>query len=267
MDFDLKKTLLALLYSTSDPISPKTVQKLCAQYRMEYADDATADELEDAAEASADAPETANDEPSEQTEELASSAMPSLITQSQIREAFSDLQADAELGGAPYRIIEGPQGFQLTSAPEFAPWVRLLRGEPAPQRLSAAALETAAIIAYRQPVSRAEMEAIRGVAVDGPLNRLLELDLVHAVGRADLPGRPIQYGTTERFLEFCGVTSLESLPASDVLSNRDLDVWLKEMEAGENIIEDEAVGLSAERKQDELPLEEEFVAIKKEEIS
>ncbi len=259
MDFDLKKTLLALLYSTSDPIAAKTVQKLCAQYRLEHADSIETDEDQEEDEKASNEFAEAGHAVSDDED---SAAMPSLITQAQIRQAFSDLQMEAETARAPYRIVEGPQGFQLTSAPEYATWVRLLRGEPSPQRLSPAALETAAIIAYRQPASRAEIEAIRGVSVDGPLSRLLELDLVHAVGRADLPGRPIQYGTTERFLEFCGVTSLESLPASDVLSNRDLDQWLREMEAGENIIEDEGVGLAAERKQGELPLEEEFVALK-----
>jgi segregation and condensation protein B len=264
MDFDLRKTLLALLYSTSDPIAPKTVQKLCALYRMEYTESAEENEVDEGEDAAV-ADEA--DAPVDTSPDGESGAIPSLITQAQIRQAFADLQSEAETSGAPYRVIEGPQGFQLTSAPEYAPWVRLLRGEPVPQRLSAAALETAAIIAYRQPVSRAEIEAIRGVSVDGPLSRLLELDLVHAVGRADLPGRPIQYGTTERFLEFCGVTNLESLPASDVLSNRDLDQWLHELESGDNIVEDEGVGLAAERKQGELPLEEDYVVLKTEEAS
>jgi segregation and condensation protein B len=264
MNFDLKKTLLALLYSTSDPIAPKTVQKLCAQYHIEYAENFDEDERDDPGLENATVP-VATEEVEGQHED--SGNMPSLITQAQIRQAFNELQNEAEANAEAYRIVELPQGFQLTSAPAYAPWVRLLRGEPVPQRLSAAALETVAIIAYRQPVSRAEMEVIRGVAVDSPLNRLLELELVHAVGRADLPGRPIQYGTTEKFLEFCGVTSLEALPSSDVLSNRDLDKWLQELQSGDTIVEDEELGLATERKQDELPLDEEFVVLKSEHAS
>ena len=84
-----------------------------------------------------------------------------------------------------------------------------------------------AVIAYRQPVTRAEIEQIRGVSAEAGLNKLLERDLVYIVGRADLPGRPIQYGTTEGFLEFVGIRSLDELPASDVLSPRQIDAWLQ----------------------------------------
>ena len=88
-------------------------------------------------------------------------------------------------------------------------------------------METLAVVAYRQPVTRAEIEHIRGVSAEAGLNRLLERELVYIVGRADLPGRPIQYGTTEAFLEFIGVKSLDELPASDVLSQRQIDGWLQ----------------------------------------
>ena len=94
-------------------------------------------------------------------------------------------------------------------------------------KLSQSAMETLAVIAYRQPVTRAEIEHIRGVSADAGLNRLLERELIQVVGRADLPGRPIQYGTTEAFLDFIGVRSLDELPASDVLSQRQIDGWLQ----------------------------------------
>uniref|UniRef100_UPI00404AACCE SMC-Scp complex subunit ScpB n=1 Tax=Cephaloticoccus sp. TaxID=1985742 RepID=UPI00404AACCE len=82
-------------------------------------------------------------------------------------------------------------------------------------------------MAYRQPTTRAEIEAIRGVSADAGISKLLERELIYIVGRADLPGRPIQYGTTDQFLEFSGIKSLNELPASDVLSNRQIDEWLQ----------------------------------------
>ncbi len=103
------------------------------------------------------------------------------------------------------------------------------------------------------------MEAIRGVSVDGPLNRLIELELVLVTGRAELPGRPIQYGTTEKFLEFTGIKELDELPASDVLSNHQIDDWMRRSEEPEESITDEDMGLAKERNPDELPLDEKFV--------
>jgi segregation and condensation protein B len=102
--------------------------------------------------------------------------------------------------------------------PEFSPWLRALVGHKArTPRLSGPALETLAIIAYRQPLTRAEIEQIRGVAVDGVMQTLLERSLVEQVGRAEVVGRPITYGTTPLFLEYFGLRSLEDLPAADEL--------------------------------------------------
>jgi segregation and condensation protein B len=94
-------------------------------------------------------------------------------------------------------------------------------------KLSQSAIETLAVIAYRQPVTRGEIETIRGVSAEAGINKLLERELIYIVGRADAPGRPIQYGTTDQFLEFVGIKSLDELPASDVLSSRQIDEWLK----------------------------------------
>jgi segregation and condensation protein B len=124
-------------------------------------------------------------------------------------------------------LIEGASGWRLVTHPRFARWVRLLRNEPPPVRLSPSSLETLAVVAYRQPVTRAEIEQIRGVSAEAGITKLLERDLVYIVGRADLPGRPIQYGTTDAFLEFVGIKSLDELPASDVLSPRQIDAWLQ----------------------------------------
>ncbi|NPA06995.1 MAG: SMC-Scp complex subunit ScpB [Chloroflexi bacterium] len=101
---------------------------------------------------------------------------------------------------------------RLVTAADWAPWVQRLLGLEAQARLSRAALETLAIIAYRQPITRPEIDAIRGVNSDGVIRSLLEKGLIQEVGRADAPGRPILYGTTEAFLQHFGLTSLDDLP-------------------------------------------------------
>ena len=126
-----------------------------------------------------------------------------------------------------YLLIDGASGYRLVTHPRFARWIRIMRDEPPPVKLTQSALETLAICAYRQPVTRTEIETIRGVSAEAGLNKLLERELVYIVGRADLPGRPLQYGTTDKFLEFVGVKSLVELPASDVLSPRQIDEWIK----------------------------------------
>jgi segregation and condensation protein B len=102
--------------------------------------------------------------------------------------------------------------------PDYGPWLRALVGvKIRPTRLSQPALETLAIIAYRQPITRAEVEQIRGVNVDGTMQTIMERGLVEAVGRAEVVGRPPTYGTTALFLEYFGLGSLEGLPAADEL--------------------------------------------------
>jgi segregation and condensation protein B len=243
MEFDLKKTLEALLLSTAEPITLRDVVKIFARYHQELSE----------------ALEAAKEE-GEEDEGVVQEVL-SLVTQAQIRDTLTQLTDEAEVDDKAYRIVEGPNGYQLVTAPQFAEFVRLLRGEPRPMKLSAAALETMSIIAYRQPVTRAEMEAIRGVSVDSALNKLIELELVHVTGRAELPGRPIQYGTTDKFLEFTGIRELDALPASDVLSNHQIDEWMRRSEEPEEEISDEDVGLSREPKRDELPLDETFVEV------
>ena len=101
---------------------------------------------------------------------------------------------------------------QLTSAPEAAPWIERFLGLEATSRLSRAGLEALAIIAYRQPVTRPQVDAIRGVNSDGVMKSLLSKGLIQEVGRAEAPGRPILYSTTPEFLQYFGLNSLEELP-------------------------------------------------------
>jgi segregation and condensation protein B len=154
-------------------------------------------------------------------------SVPSLITAAQIREAMDAISAELRAADDIYILVEGPAGYRLMTHPRYARWIRIMRDEPPPVKLSQSALETLAVVAYRQPVTRSEIESIRGVSAEAGLGKLMERELVYITGRADLPGRPLQYGTTDKFLEFVGVKSLIELPASDVLSPRQIDAWLQ----------------------------------------
>lgn len=111
-----------------------------------------------------------------------------------------------------FRVVEVAGGFQLLSRPKFAPWLRRLCSAPVEVRLSGPALETLAVVAYRQPVLRVAVEAVRGVQCGEILRQLMERDLVKIVGRSEELGRPFLYGTTRRFLQVFGLRSLDELP-------------------------------------------------------
>jgi len=117
--------------------------------------------------------------------------------------------------GASFRIEAIAKGFQLLTLPAYNHWISKLHKARADSRLSTAALETLAIVAYKQPILRADIEAIRGVAVGDMLVRLRDTNLVRIVGRAEEIGRPLLYGTTTRFLEVFGLSSLKDLPKLD----------------------------------------------------
>lgn len=128
-----------------------------------------------------------------------------------VRQALQELATEYVESERAFRLEEVAGGYQLRTLPELAPWLRRLRREPAP-KLSQASMETLAVIAYRQPVTRAEVEYIRGVDCGGVLRGLLEKGLLKILGRKDVPGRPLLYGTTRRFLELFGLKDLSSLP-------------------------------------------------------
>jgi len=117
-----------------------------------------------------------------------------------------------EAQGASFRIRTIAKGYQVLTQPEYDTWVRKLLKARADSRLSKAALETLAIVAYKQPILRADIEAIRGVAVGDMLVRLREMNLVRIAGRAEEIGRPLLYGTTKKFLDIFGLASLNDLP-------------------------------------------------------
>lgn len=246
MQFNLKKILKALLFSTSEWLSIKDIQSVIARYHEE-------NERFDSEEEAAEGPEPAGAEPpSGEPGEQAlmkdlMAQVPTLLTATQIREAMDEIAGELQETGEVYKLLQGPNGFRLSISPDYADWVRLLRNDPRPQKLKQAALETLAIIAYRQPVTRAEIEAIRGVNADSAIARLTDRDLIYIVGRADLPGRPLQYATTPHFLEFIGVTSIEELPASDVLSPNQISEWIRRA-SNPAAVKNEDVGLPGEDK-------------------
>jgi segregation and condensation protein B len=114
--------------------------------------------------------------------------------------------------GCAFQVVRLGGGCQLLSRPEFAAWLRPLASRVQSVRLSPPALETLAVVAYRQPVLRAEVEAIRGVACGEILRQLLDCDLLRIVGRSEELGRPLWYGTTKRFLQLFGLCNLDELP-------------------------------------------------------
>ncbi|MSR66168.1 MAG: SMC-Scp complex subunit ScpB [Pedosphaera sp.] len=135
-----------------------------------------------------------------------------------ITEALDSLAAEHEQAARTYRLVCVAGAWQFVTQPEYGPWLKAMVGHRLrPSRLSKPALETLAIIAYRQPLTRAEIEEIRGVAVDGVMQTLMERELVEQTGRADVVGRPALYGTTTRFLEYFGLRAITDLPDAEEL--------------------------------------------------
>jgi segregation and condensation protein B len=146
------------------------------------------------------------------------------VTKAEIAAALEQLKIEYTQEQRAFQIIEKAEGWQLVTDPAFARWVRQLFPAPKPARLTAPALETLAIIAYRQPITRADVEAVRGVTIDGVLQTLMERGLVKISGRAEVPGRPLLYETTQFFLDHFGLRTLDELPNVDELRTRHLPV-------------------------------------------
>jgi segregation and condensation protein B len=142
----------------------------------------------------------------------------------EVAAALEQLKLEYIEQGRAFQLVEKAEGWQLATDPGFAKWVRQLFPGPKPARLSAPALETLAIIAYRQPITRADVEAVRGVNIDGVLQTLMERGLVKIAGRAEIPGRPLLYETTEFFLDHFGLRNLDELPNAEELRRRNFPV-------------------------------------------
>ncbi|MBI2931675.1 MAG: SMC-Scp complex subunit ScpB [Planctomycetes bacterium] len=129
-----------------------------------------------------------------------------------IREALTALKAEYDGSQRAFTLEEVADGYQLLTRPQYADIIARLKRSRAEKKLSAAALEALAIVAYKQPIKRADLEAIRGVTSGEILRALMERTLIKIVGRENVPGAPVQYGTTKEFLEVFGLRSLEDLP-------------------------------------------------------
>lgn len=183
---DLKSILEAILFASQKALSPNELRKILGD-ATEHSQEPLALELK----------KTKTDD---------------------IEAALAELAKEVQAANRSYGLVCVAGGWQYVSLAEYAPWLKALAGERArPPRLSQPALETLTIIAYRQPLTRAEIEQIRGVSVDGVMQTLLDRNLVEQVGRADVVGRPMMYGTTKAFLEYFGLRALEELPAADEL--------------------------------------------------
>jgi segregation and condensation protein B len=144
--------------------------------------------------------------------------------QAEVASAIEQLKVEYIQHEHGFQLVEKAEGWQLASDPTYSQWVRGLFPTPKPARLSSPALETLAIIAYRQPITRADVEAVRGVTIDGVLQTLMERGLVKISGRAEIPGRPLLYETTEFFLDHFGLRNLDELPNVAELRTRYLPV-------------------------------------------
>jgi segregation and condensation protein B len=181
----LKAVIEALLFASHKPLAPKEIQ-------------------------------TALRSASEYAEEI-SGAKLGKATEAEIQETLCLLKKEYTDLDRSFQLIEQVSGWILLSRSEFQVWVRQLFPELRPARLSPPALETLAIIAYRQPIAKADVEAIRGVTVDGVLQKLLDAGLVKVAGRAEVPGRPLLYETTHHFMEHFGLRNLDELPNASEL--------------------------------------------------
>jgi len=150
---------------------------------------------------------------------------PSAVTPDDVLGAIEELNRDYERTGRAVRIVKVAGGYQFATKPEFAPWLGKMLREKSKRKLSLSALETLAVIAYKQPVTKPEIETIRGVNADYVLHTLLQRNLVAIVGRAATPGRPLLYGTTKEFLKHFGVNDLSELPKP-----REIDELMAEAE-------------------------------------
>lgn len=183
---ELKQILEAILFAADKPLAPRQLRDLLTQ---------TAEQSDDPA-----------------------AKLHKKVKEEELVAALEALQQEHITAARTFRLVCVAGAWQFASQPEFAPWLKTLLGEKQrPSRLSQPALETLAIIAYRQPLTRAEMEQIRGVSVDGVIQTLVERGLIEQAGRAEVIGRPMTYGTTPAFLEYFGLRSLEELPAADEL--------------------------------------------------
>ena len=191
----------ALLLASQNPLAAEEIARLI-RVRVAEADDIRAREIED------------HKDPPALPEWLTALASTSSAS---ITEAIGQLNLFYQDNHRAFIIMERPQGWKLYTRVEYGDFVRQLFPGRKPERMSGPAMETLAIIAYRQPITKAAIEAVRGVACDSMIQKLLDRDLIRIGGRAMLPGRPLLYETTDLFFEHFGIRSIDELPNASEL--------------------------------------------------
>jgi segregation and condensation protein B len=154
------------------------------------------------------------------------------IKPTDIKNALAAVEKDVAGAKCGFMLKEVPGGFRFQSDHRCGPWLKVFLNRNKPNRLSRPGLETMAIIAYRQPITRAEIERIRGVGIDHVMKALLEAQMVRIVGRSELPGRPFLYGTTQLFLEHFGLKDLDGLKDRNILGDADLGKPVQRVSSG-----------------------------------
>jgi len=160
---------------------------------------------------------------------------------SHVKDVILELAKEYEDAQRSFNIKEIAGGFQIVTDPLLAPWLKKLYKTSGADRLTGPSLETLAIVAYKQPVTKPEIETIRGVNVDGVLKTLIEKSLVRIAGRRETVGRPILYGTTQEFLQYFGLSSLEELPKLEEFHITENDIELPEHLRKEEETQDEII--------------------------
>lgn len=191
----------ALLTASEAPLATSEIARL-VRARVAEAEDVRAREIEDGRDAPA------------LPEWLAALAD---VSPEQVTEAIATLNSAYSESGRAFTLSERSKGWKLFTRLEYGEFVRQLFPGRKPERLSGPAMETLAIIAYRQPITKSAMEAVRGVSCDGMIQKLLDRDLIRIGGRAELPGRPLLYETTDLFFEHFGIRSVDDLPNASEL--------------------------------------------------
>ncbi len=159
------------------------------------------------------------------------------VSEADIRAALEQLGRDLEAARVGVHLVEVANGYRLQNDVNCGPWLRQMLERGKANRLTKPALETLAIIAYRQPAMRSEIEAVRGVAVDQVLRNLVDLGLVKIVGRSELPGRPWLFGTTQKFLEYFGLKNVQDLPGVEELRRMEAEQKQRAAETAEPVLQ------------------------------
>lgn len=236
---ELPSIVEALLTSSDDPLPAEELARLI-RARVAESEDSRARKIED------------GESPIELPEWLTTLAT---VSSEQIIAAIAQLNHDYETTGRAFALHERAKGWKIFTRTEYGDFVRHLFPGRKPERLSGPAMETLAIIAYRQPITKGAIEAVRGVSCDGMLQKLLDRELVRIGGRAELPGRPLLYETTELFYEHFGIRSIDDLPNAGELRRVKLPEAPEESPPAAESAESQ-LALSATRAKEEPPSEE-----------